>query len=252
MKKDFAVLIPETEALWHYLKGHEALRGFVLLGGSGLALQIQHRLSEDLDFVWTGVRLPVSRLSVLIREAETAGFTFAENDNPGSVQEFEIAGMDLHDYQQDYLVNGSVKVTFFCADAALAKILPDDPASPCRIATVPEIFDSKALVSAARSKSRDWFDLFVLMRDHGFTLDDYVDAFVRGGIASQSESGLTRLCSGVPQSNDEGFEGLLGSPPDVEELAQFFRGKRDEFEVSRAAKARLDQQSGGQKSPGET
>lgn len=56
MKKDFAVLIPETEALWHYLKGREALRGFVLLGGSGLALQIQHRLSKDLGFVWTGVR----------------------------------------------------------------------------------------------------------------------------------------------------------------------------------------------------
>ena len=88
------------------------------------------------------------------------------------------------------------------------------------------------------------------MRDHGFTLDDYVDAFVRGGIASQSESGLTRLCSGVLQSNDEGFEGLIESPPDVEELARFFRGKRDEFEVARAAKARLDQQSEGQKSPG--
>jgi len=240
------VLIPETEGLWHYLKGHEALRGFVLLGGSGLALQIQHRLSEDLDFAWTGVRLPVSRLSVLLREAEAAGFAFAENDNQGSLQEFEIAGMDLRDYQQDYLVNGSVKVTFFCADAALAKILPNAPGSPCRIATVREIFDSKALVSASRSKSRDWFDLFVLMRDHGFTLDDYADAFVQGGIASQSESGLARLCSGVLQSNDEGFEGLIDSPPDIEELADFFRQKRDEFEISRAAIARLGQRTAGE------
>ena len=251
MKKDFTVLIPETESLWHFLRAQEALRGFLLLGGSGLALQIQHRLREDLDFVWTGVRLPRSRLPILIREAQAAGFSFAENDNQGSLQEFEIAGMDLRDYQQDYLVNGAVKVTFFCADAALAKILPEDPGSPCRVATVKEIFDSKALVSASRSKSRDWFDLYVLMRDHGFTLHDYADAFARGGVASQSESGLARLCSGAPQSNDEGFEGLIDSPPDVEELARYFRQKRDEIEVSLASKARLGTRTSGESAVGE-
>ena len=232
------MLIPETEAVWSYLKGHRALRGFLLIGGSGLALQIHHRLSEDLDFVWTGVRLPVNRLASLIREAEEGGFIFSANDDQGSFLEFENAGMDLHHYQQDYLVNGSVKVTFFCADAALAKVLPDDPETPCRIATVNEIFDSKALVSASRSKSRDWFDLYVLMRDHGFTLQEYAAAFAQGGIASQYESGLARLCGGVAQGNDEGYEGLIESPPGIEELTRFFREKRDEYEVTVAAQAR--------------
>jgi len=46
-------LLPaETERVWNFLKGQSALTSFVLVGGSALAMRIQHRLSEDLDFAW--------------------------------------------------------------------------------------------------------------------------------------------------------------------------------------------------------
>jgi hypothetical protein len=242
------VLIPETDALWSYLKGRGLLRGFVLLGGSALALRVRHRLSEDLDFVWTGLRLPRRRLEALLREAESDGFRFEAQDDLGAVEEFENADMDLHDYQQDFLVNGRIKVTFFTAGAALAKVLPDRPDEPCRIASLEELFAAKALVSAARSKSRDWFDLFILMRDHGFTFGDYAAAFEKAGYSLALETGLSRLCSGRPQANDEGFEELASPAPSIEELASFFRELRAAYEIETAAAARRSASVTGRRS----
>ncbi|MEO0417150.1 MAG: nucleotidyl transferase AbiEii/AbiGii toxin family protein, partial [Verrucomicrobiota bacterium] len=117
MRKDFKVLPPDTAKVWEFLNGHALLKGFVLVGGTGLALRIQHRLSEDLDFCFNGLRLPRRRLEALVLDAEPHGITFRENDSPSAWEEFERVDMDLNDYQQDYIVNGSVKVTFFTADS---------------------------------------------------------------------------------------------------------------------------------------
>ena len=78
------MLRPETEKLWNYLRTSEALAGFVLIGGTALTLHIQHRLSEDLDFVFldgtNGVRLPRTRLNALLIDAGAHGFDFARNN----------------------------------------------------------------------------------------------------------------------------------------------------------------------------
>jgi hypothetical protein len=83
-----------------------------------------------------------------------------------------------------------------------------------RLATLDELFRSESLLTASRSKTRDWFDRFVLMIRGGYSLADYHEAFRIGGIASQAAIGLRRLCSGKPQASDEGFESLrsLQSP----------------------------------------
>lgn len=59
-KEEF--LPEETGKLWNFLRHHPALQGFVLIGGTALALQIGHRLSEDLDFAYNAVRLPHMRV----------------------------------------------------------------------------------------------------------------------------------------------------------------------------------------------
>lgn len=54
--------------------------------------------------------------------------------------------MDLHDYQQDFLVNGVVKVTFFVADNTFARILDRSlEAKVVRLASIGELFKTKAL-----------------------------------------------------------------------------------------------------------
>lgn len=231
------MLPPATEKVWEYLREQPALAGFVLAGGSALSLLLKHRVSEDLDFVFLAPRLPRQKLEALCLASGESGFRFTRNDDEAAVQEFAEVGMELHDYQQDYLVNEVVKVSFFAPDEAQQKVFSAAMNTGVRVATLPEIFKSKALVSALRSKTRDWLDLFLLLRDHGFSLRDYRAAFVEAGIPSQADTGLTRLCSGIPQRSDEGYSHLLTTPPTLEEMKQFFVAQRNKLEVELAAEA---------------
>lgn len=62
----------ETERLWRFLKDQSALAGFTLIGGTALTLHLDHRISEDLDFIWVGDMLPRPELDGLRRLAAGA------------------------------------------------------------------------------------------------------------------------------------------------------------------------------------
>lgn len=233
------MLRPDTERVWRFLEHQRALAGFVLIGGTALALRIKHRVSEDLDFAWTEHRLPVVRVAALSKLASEHGLEFQRNDDPAASDEFEIAGMSLHDYQQDFLVNHSVKVSFFAADDPLCRLLRAQPANDSgpRISELSELFGSKCLVAASRSKSRDWFDLYTLMTKHGFTVHDMRRVFVSTGVPNQFDLAMQRLCSGKPAASDEGFEHLTDIAPSLDEMRSFFAARRDAFEQDAASSA---------------
>jgi Nucleotidyl transferase AbiEii toxin, Type IV TA system len=241
------VLPQNTEQVWSFLKEQPALAGFVLVGGSALALRLQHRLSEDLDLVWSEQRLPRARLEALCRVAGASGFDLQRQDDEATTQEFADAGLVLHEYQQNYLVNQKVKVSFFAPEPPLAKVLKGLPEPTARVATLEELFKAKCLVSASRSKTRDWIDLYLLLREHNFTLRDYRAAFEEAGVSSQCDTGLSRLCSGVPQKDDEGYAHLLSNPPTLEEMKAYFTAQRNKLEVELAAEAarRRQEPNGG-------
>jgi hypothetical protein len=158
------VLLPETERVWDFLKEQPALAGFVLIGGTALAIRIHHRRSDDLDLAYPQIRLPRARLEALRGTASEAGFDFQREDDEAAVEEFSVAGMDLHDYQQNFLVNRKVRVAFFVPDCTLARVLTAPVEPTVRIANLRELFQAKCLVSAVRSKTRDWLDLYLLLR----------------------------------------------------------------------------------------
>jgi len=225
------VLPASTETAWTALRSRRELGGFTLVGGTALALRIRHRISEDLDFAWPELRLPATRIRLAL---EATRIPYESHDNPAAALEFADSGLELHDYQQDYLVAGA-KVSFFAVDSQLARVLSSETSDTPRIASLQEIFASKCLASAQRSRSRDWYDLYVLIRDHGFSLRDYLAAFETAGDRLACEGGLTRLCSGKPDQADEGFHALVENAPPIAELAAFFRARRDELEMSLAA-----------------
>lgn len=228
----------DTARVWAFLRGHPALTGFVLVGGTALALQIEHRQSEDLDFGFGALRLPRARIEALRLAAREHGIAFVANDAPSAVEEFIIAGMDLNDYQQNYLASETVKVTFFCPDPeVLVHIAPGAEHGP-RVATLDEIFAMKCLVSADRSKSRDWFDLYTLMRNHGYTPAQFEGVFFASKVPQKMEIALTRMCSGRPHQQDEGYESLLTNPPSLAQMSEFFLQVADEAHAE-AAKRRL-------------
>jgi hypothetical protein len=244
------LLPPETEKVWDFLKEQPALAGFVLIGGTALALRIRHRRSEDLDLALLEPRLPRTRLDVLQRAATQSGFDIRRDDDEAAIQEFALGGMDLHDCQQNFLINSAVKVSFFVPDATLAKVLTEPPEASIRIATLAELFKSKCLVSALRSKTRDWLDLYLLLREHGFSLRDFRQAFREAGIENQCDIALSRLCSGVPQRDDEGYAHLLTSPPALEDIKAYFIAQRDLLEIATAAEAMPEQHGGSRPDQG--
>jgi hypothetical protein len=161
-----------------------------------------HRRSGALDFAFLSDRLPKTAINLLRRKFPN----WVRNDNLASYDEFLIAGQSLHDYQQDFVSGDGVKVTFLAEDRPHWAVfgIPPAQAAPLRVATTKEIFALKCLVSARRSKSRDWFDLYVLFREHGFEIADMIEAFGRANQSAEIDVALRRLSSGITAPDDEG------------------------------------------------
>lgn len=221
------MLIEATQRLWDNFQAKAELNGFVLIGGSALALQINHRRSEDLDFAWPYGKLPRHALNKLIRSL--APLQFIPDQNEVDEREAADCSLDLADHSQNYLVEG-VRVTFFTPRDAESKLLQRSKSASVRIAQVDEIFVLKTLVSAVRSKSRDWFDLYTLFKNHGYTWEKFHAAFMDYGNEAQYNNAANRLCSGTPQRDDEGYKSLVKNPPSLEELRDYFVSQRKEFE----------------------
>jgi hypothetical protein len=105
------------------------------------------------------------------------------------------------------------------------------------VASVAELFRSKALLTARRGRVRDAYELYVLMIRCGFGMADYHETFARGGIADHAATGLLRLCTPSAVLLDPGYEAIAPGAPSVQDLARFFCEQRDSFERSEAARA---------------
>ncbi len=236
---DTSKLAPETRRVWERLATDPALGGFVLIGGTALTMHIAHRISEDLDFIIHTVKLPRTALGTLIRQLEQEGFAVARNDDQAAYEEFLIDGLSLHDYQQDFLVN-RVKVSFIAPSAEIAGMVAPSNRPIAHVASLDELFRTKALAAANRMASRDWIDLYVLITKYGFTLSDFQAAFQCEAIrdpAAKLSHAFQNLCRGIVSAADPGFETLMPDQPSLAEIAAFFSSIRDEYEAGEARKA---------------
>jgi len=225
------MLRPDTERLWRFLQGQSTLGGFVLVGGTALSMHLDHRISEDLDFMIPTPRLPRHAIEGLKRLSHASGFNFVPNDSPEGFAEFEDTGMDYHDYQQDYVVGGSVKLTLVAPDPEVKVLLragaPDRP----RVASLEEIFRLKCIACANRSKTRDWLDMYVMLQRGLFQPLDIHRTFELAGVPAKFDIAMGRMCSGKVGLLDEGYESLLAEPPSVADMQVYFKRVRDEVEV---------------------
>lgn len=235
--KDISKLPSHTADLWSRLENEPFLSGaFLVGGGTALALQIGHRKSLDLDFAFTSLKLPRHKLATLISSLEEKGFHFSVSDNPAACDEFVQGGGDLHDHQQDFIVNGVTKVSFFSLDAKTSQVIATPAGKGPIVPAVSDLFALKCMVLNFRSKSRDWLDLYVLMKDHGFTIAEMRDVYVKADSDGSFDFALNKLCSIRSDFKDEGYEALLPNPPSLEQMRSFFSQERDKFETALAAK----------------
>jgi len=230
-------LLPEpTRKLWLKLREEPLLKDAILIGGTALTLRIGHRRSEDLDFAFLAEKLPTAAITLLLRKFPD----WTRNDNLASYEEFLIAGQSLHDYQQDFITEEGVKVTFLAEEKSAWPLLSGGsaPENSPRIATTKEIFTLKCLVCARRSNSRDWYDLYTLFQDHGFEIRDMVEAFEKANRSSDIDLAMRRLCSGIMSPDDEGYEALSENPPSLGTLKAFFEKFRDNYEIEQSRSMR--------------
>lgn len=238
---DTSKLAPDTARIWAQLNGHPLLKGFILIGGTALTMHIGHRVSEDLDFACTQPlkHLPRPQIKALIKDLAQKNVSMVLDQHPLDVEEFSESGLDLNNYQQNYIANDSVKVSLVCYDPPMDQFLPGTRDDPLRVATLGELFATKAYVCSERSKTRDWLDLYTLISEHGYSFQEVYDVYKTANRLAAFAIMVMRLRKCQPEMTDEGYLGLMEKPPSVDSLRHFFNQELDQLERHLAKQAFL-------------
>lgn len=236
--------MPEaTQKNFVRLKDDPRLAGITLVGGTALALQIGHRISEDLDFNIFGQKLPIRAIDGLLDELAAGGAKIQSLITTEQKLGFKInTSENLDHYIQDYLIDGA-KVTFHSRNEGdRPKTQIDFLKSAPKVVVSKRGFDvlaidgllvMKSIVVYDRVKSRDIYDLMVLTRDHGYTLKDIfaaIDAYqpIRNKDPEHFKSVVTGL---IPlDKNDEGFSSIYLNLK-MDEIYKYFKKLINDYEI---------------------
>ena len=237
-------LLPETQAVFNAMAGNELTEGFLLIGGTAMALHIAHRLSIDLDFVFCQPdgKLPTSRIDKLVMQLRNQGHKSTLITDSAQTSAFAVnTGQRLSDYVRDYSVDG-VKVTFFAASPSVKprryefwRTCTRDFQAGCAFAvlSLDAMKVAKTLVLQDRVRSRDLFDLMVLMRDHGYTLEALFDTVARLADDTQDGENERLVLRGlIPlDARDEGLQAVGVTLPMLDIYA-FFSARLTAYEAA--------------------
>jgi Nucleotidyl transferase AbiEii toxin, Type IV TA system len=236
-------LHPQAQAVFSLLANTELTRDFLLIGGTALALHISHRICNDLDFVFAQAngKLPTQRIDRLISFLREKRHQVDLIIDSAGASAFRInIGEHLSDYARDYSIDG-VKVTFFSVNRyqqpkrfVFWETAPRDLQAGCAFSVLSldglKVF--KTLVLQDRVRSRDLFDLMILVRDHGYTIDDLFDNVRRlsdGSIDGEAERLILRGLFPIDK-RDEGLLTVNGSVT-LAQIYAFFDERLREYET---------------------
>jgi hypothetical protein len=146
-------LAPHTGRLIEAVSRLDCIKPFVLVGGTALSIQLKTRQSEDLDFMrWQQGKndaLDIGWPSIQ-RELEKAG----------TVEEVQVAGFD----QVLFVVDG-VKISFYAAPRKRIATMREVPyMNNIRLADVESIGVMKMEAMMRRSKFRDYYDIYSILK----------------------------------------------------------------------------------------
>ncbi len=227
-----------TLTMFNHLSSNTEMKatGATLMGGTALTLLIDHRVSEDLDFFYFQDTLPAelnTLLAVLKKNHSVQSIITSVQ-----ISQARINGYNLEDYIREYLIDG-VKISFSIMNKGgesrrnyfkNASVI--DYQGAFNILDLDSLFKSKSVVLSDRVKSRDLFDLMVLIRDHGYTIKDILDAIIAidGKEQPQANAVIEILIGNVPlDNNDPGFNSISLNIS-MNEIYNFFKVKVNEHE----------------------
>ena len=141
-----------TEAIIEKVSLLDCIDGWTLVGGTALAIQLDHRKSEALDFMrWQshrGERMEID-WSAIKKQLETVG---------------EIQSMDILDRNHIEFVVAGVKLSFYARESKSPVKQTIPFLNKIVLADVESIAAMKMEVMLRRSKFRDYYDLYCIFR----------------------------------------------------------------------------------------
>lgn len=199
------------EKILPVLSDAECLKGWTLVGGTALAIQIGHRESEDLDFMKWNYRGDCSVDWPSIKKELTDKF--------GCEPEMELLGHD----QVQFFING-VKLSFYIADCRnpLKNTVPF--MGNIILADIDSIAVMKMELALTRGKYRDYYDLYCIFKDRQDIVPMATETSRYTGHTIKSKFILSTLTNKERFARDMKFQQL--SPKydvDAVRIEQFFR-----------------------------
>jgi len=210
------VLRPEALALYRVLSSSDELEGMTLMGGTALALQIGHRFSLDFDFATFEETLPTRKIDALVSRLKAEGHNISLITDSAMISRHKInTGNDLLKKVRDYVMNG-VKVTFFTHGKTqkqreyflqAAKIRVKDRCFD--LLGLDALKTTRILVLADRVRSRDLFDLMMLMKDYDYRVEEAMKLVRNLGHNDDPEYYKAVMTGSIPlDKEDEGLDAV--------------------------------------------
>lgn len=147
-------LTAKVEAIIDKIAELECIKPYLLCGGTALAMQIGHRMSEDLDFMmWRISKTEKPEVNWNTIERELVA-------KVGEIESFNMLGFD----QVEFVVEG-VKLSFFVSDNLSPVAEPIEYMGNIRLADIESIMVMKLEVMLRRMKFRDYYDIYCILRE---------------------------------------------------------------------------------------
>jgi predicted nucleotidyltransferase component of viral defense system len=191
-------LASKTLTIFEDVSSLSCIKDFVLVGGTSIAVQINHRLSEDLDFCkWVPVSSAANGIEVKTIEQEL------KTKFSGDVKTNQLS-FD----QVDFLVKG-VKMTFF--NEVGFNVPAFDPiVLKGNIKCVPlnVVAAMKVKTMFERNTFRDYYDTFVLLKEGHISTSELIKVSIDYHNKLDEKLILNRLRQWQKVINEKGFSHL--------------------------------------------
>jgi len=147
-------LVDKTLKVIEPISKMEFVRSYFLVGGTALALQLQHRLSEDLDFMcWKQSQRDKQDINIAKIKSELS-------------QNFTVIKVDiLANNHIEIFVDDEVKLSFYIPNKIKPVINPIHYQNNLILADIDCIAALKMELFLRRNEFRDYYDLYCILKE---------------------------------------------------------------------------------------
>lgn len=145
-------LAPHTSKLFNKVAALECIKPYYLVGGTALALQLDTRLSEDLDFMnWKLQKKQYQEVDwvAIEKELKTIG---------------TIEARDIWDFKHVEFIVSGVKISFYTSGKSSPVTSPVYLKDNLKLADVEAIGAMKMEVMLRRSNFRDYYNIYSILQ----------------------------------------------------------------------------------------